>query len=68
MSYRNNDIAACEGNDCPMRTTCLRWQLGQTMDEYQWWAKFEIYAPSHCEYYIHNTTNNDDDNERETND
>lgn len=65
MSYRNNDIAACEGKDCPMRTTCLRWQLGQTMDEYQWWAKFD---PKHCQCYIHNKPTNDNDNERETND
>lgn len=62
MSYRNNDIAACEGNDCPMRTTCLRWQLGQTMDEYQWFA---IFDPAHCGYYIHNKPNNNGENEND---
>lgn len=60
---RNNDIAACEGNNCPMRTTCLRWQLGQTMDDYHWYIS--IYDPKYCEYYIHNQPNNNGENEND---
>ena len=62
MTRHNNDIAACEGNGCPMRTTCLRWQLGQTMGDYQWFA---IFDPKHCEYYIHNEPNNENKNEND---
>ena len=59
MSYHNNDIAACEGKNCPMRTTCLRWQLGQTMDDYHWYIS--ICDPAHCGYYIHNEPNNENE-------
>lgn len=60
MSYHNNDIAACEGKNCPMRTTCLRWQLGQTMEDYHWYIS--IYDPKYCEYYIHNDEPTNDNN------
>ena len=64
MSYRNNDIAACEGKNCPMRTTCLRWQLGQTMDDYQWWANFkpEDKGFGYCKHEIYNEPNNENEN------
>lgn len=63
MSYHNTDIAACGHATCPNRRTCLRWQLGQTMDDYHWYIS--IYDSAHCEYYIHNQPNNDDDNEND---
>ena len=51
MTRHNNDIAACEGKNCPMRTTCLRWQLGQTMEDYHWFGEFK---PKNgvCAYHI----------------
>lgn len=63
MTRNNNDIAACEGKNCPMRTTCLRWQLGQAMDDYHWYIS--IYDPANCGYYIHNKPNDDNDNEKD---
>lgn len=64
MTRHNNDIAACEGNGCPMRTTCLRWQLGQQMPDYQWWANFKP-EDGQCKYHMYNNTN--DNGQRETN-
>lgn len=63
MTRHNNDIAACEGNGCPMRTTCLRWQLGQTMEDYHLFGKFKP-KDGQCKYFMYNNTN-DNDNERE---
>ena len=64
MTRHNNDIAACEGKDCPMRTTCLRWQLGQTMDDYHWFGEFKP-TNGGCKFYMHNKPNNDNDNEKD---
>lgn len=69
MTRRNNDIAACEGNGCPMRTTCLRWQLGQQMPDYQWWANFkpEDKGFGYCKHEIYNTPNNDNEQREKNN-
>ena len=64
MTRRNNDIAACGHATCPIRHTCLRWQLGQTMDDYHWFGEFKP-TNGGCKFYMHNKPNNDNDNERE---
>ena len=51
MSYHNRDIAACGHSTCPSRRTCLRWQLGQRMEDYHWFGEFK---PKNgvCAYHI----------------
>lgn len=50
MSYQNTDIAACGHTTCPSRESCLRWVIGQRMDEYQC---FGLFIPDgvKCGYY-----------------
>lgn len=51
MTRNNNDIAACGHATCPIRRTCLRWQLGQRMEDYHWFGEFK---PKNgvCAYHI----------------
>lgn len=63
MNYRNNDIAACGHATCPSRRTCLRWQLGQTMEDYHWFGEFKP-KDGVCAYHIW-TNEKLDDNEKD---
>lgn len=50
MTRNNNDIAACGHATCPSRESCLRWVIGQRMDEYQCFGLF-IPDGEKCGYY-----------------
>lgn len=62
MSYRNRDIAACGHATCPSRENCLRWQLGQRMSDYQWWANFKP-TNGGCKYFMYHNPNDNDEND-----
>lgn len=50
MSYNNHDIAACGHATCPSRESCLRWVIGQRMDEYQCFGEFNP-KNGKCKFY-----------------
>ena len=63
-AYHNTDIAACGHATCPSRESCLRWVIGQRMDEYQCFGEFK---PKNgvCAYHIwtqERVKDNDNDN------
>ena len=66
MSYHNTDIAACGHATCPSRETCLRWVIGQNMDDYQCFGLF-VPKEGKCEFYM-KTKANDNGKESEEND
>lgn len=51
MSYYNRDMAACGHATCPSRESCLRWVIGQRMDEYQTFGLF-IPKDGKCKFYV----------------
>ena len=50
MSYHNTDIAACGHATCPSRESCLRWVIGQRIEEY---TRFGSFVPKDgkCKFY-----------------
>jgi len=51
MSYRNNDISACGHATCPSRKNCLRWIIGQRMENYHCFGEFKP-INGVCAYHI----------------
>lgn len=51
MSYRNRDIAACGHATCPSRENCLRWIIGQRMEDYHRFGEFKPKNGA-CAYHI----------------
>lgn len=52
MSYNNHDIAACGHGTCPSRRSCLRWVIGQRMEDYQAFGEFKPdKGKTCCKYY-----------------
>ena len=51
MEIANADIAACGHATCPSREHCLRWVIGQRLEEY---TRFGSFTPKDgkCKYYI----------------
>lgn len=64
MSYNNADIAACGHATCPNRETCLRWVIGQRMDDYQCFGLF-VPKDGKCDFYweTNEKVTNENDNE-----
>ena len=63
MTRNNNDIAACGHATCPIRHTCLRWQLGQRMEDFHWFGEFKL-TNGGCKYFMyHNPNDNDNEND-----
>ena len=59
MNNRNNYIAACGHATCPSRHTCLRWIIGQRMEDYHCFGEFKP-KDGQCKYFMYHNPNEDD--------
>ena len=59
MTRYNNDIAACGHATCPSRRTCLRWIIGQRMENYHYFGEFKP-KDGVCAYHIWTSERADD--------
>ena len=50
LMKHNHDIAACGHGTCPSRESCLRWVIGQRLDEYTWFGEFKP-KDGKCKFY-----------------
>lgn len=48
----SKDISKCEGGDCPLRNSCLRYTMSGT--EYQSYIMIPPYEGMKCKFYIDN--------------